>query len=226
MATTELSTILETSIGIRIPEATVTEYLKSPPFIPIANALNLRTITSSTLAPGLIFRSGSLAHIPVATLKLLKERYSITTIVDLRSSEEKEKSPDPEVEGIENVWIPSTIDLASQARRDGGEENKLDASSQHLRLSASDFAENDGVDGYVRMYGHVLKTHQDVYRAVFEKLRDGDGRILFHCTGKHSLSMFPFLSFALLLVTNLVLPAQSWQRPHRRTRSHDSCAHG
>jgi protein tyrosine/serine phosphatase len=44
------------------------------------------------------------------------------------------------------------------------------------------FVANGGADGYVAMYGNVLKTHRDTYKAVFERLRDGEGGVLFHCT--------------------------------------------
>ncbi|RDL39357.1 uncharacterized protein BP5553_03697 [Venustampulla echinocandica] len=206
MTTTILSDVLETPIRTPIPEAEVTEYLNSAPFLPIANALNLRTVTSLTLPPNLIFRSGSLAHLPATTLTSLKQTYNITTIFDLRSSQEKEKSPNPEVDGIENVWIPSTVDFGSQVRGErgasaqGAEDSKLDGSHQPARLSPSDFAQNEGVDGYVKLYGHFLETHRDAYRAVFEKLKDSESSgILFHCNaGKDRTGVLAALILALM----------------------------
>lgn len=54
--------------------------------------------------------------------------------------------------------------------------------------------ENEGVDGYVKMYGNVLDTHKDAFKAVFERLRDREGGALFHCTGS-SVSFLDCLTF-------------------------------
>lgn len=63
-------------------------------------------------------------------------------------------------------------------------------------LAPSEFATNNGVDGYLKMYSDVLEdTHRDVYRIIIERLRDGgEGGILFHCTGTNS-SILPISAF-------------------------------
>src|SRR4051812_34943770 len=108
---TELLALLETPIRDPIPEKTVKEVLANPPFLQVPMGLNLRTISSPTLAPNIVFRSGNLAHLPPASLELLKSEYNITTIFDLRSRGEREKTPTPQIEGIEAVWVPSTLDI-------------------------------------------------------------------------------------------------------------------
>jgi hypothetical protein len=50
-----------------------------------------------------------------------------------------------------------------------------------------DFATNEGVDGYLKTYDSMLETHKEVYKAVFEKLKEvGAGGVLFHCSGSSS----------------------------------------
>ncbi len=52
-----------------------------------------------------------------------------------------------------------------------------------------EFAENEGETGFVKRYDNVLKTHQNAFRAVFERLgQEGrEGGVLFHCTGSFTL---------------------------------------
>lgn len=53
-----------------------------------------------------------------------------------------------------------------------------------FNITHTDFVENNGRDGFVKMYDNVLKTHREPYKKVFETLRDGKGGVLFHCTGE------------------------------------------
>lgn len=171
--------------------------LKSHPFIPIPGALNLRTISSPSLLPNLVLRSGCLSHLSPATLAPLKETYNITTIFDLRSAKEREKSPSPEVPGVETVWIPNTLDVDARFLGAGGEVvegQKTIQSAASSRVNPSDFVANGGKDGYLKMYGEVLHTHKDAYKAVFEELRDGQGGVLFHCTGSLAVQFSTLMS--------------------------------
>ena len=69
-------------------------------------------------------------------------------------------------------------------------------------INFANFATNEGVDGYVKMYGNILDTHREAYRVVFEKLKEGDGGVLFHCTGLLILFL-PCYRFCLLFFTAL-----------------------
>jgi hypothetical protein len=180
-----LAAALATPIQEPLPEATVKEILTSHPFIPIPHVLNLRTISSPPhLPPNLIFRSGALSHLPPTSLALLRETYNITTIFDLRSAAERKISPSPSIPGIKTIWIPSAVDIDASAN---GQEHWRTA---RFNVTHADFVENNGEDGFMRMYGAVLETHREPYRAVFEGLRDGEGSVLFHCTG---MSCFPIV---------------------------------
>jgi Tyrosine phosphatase family len=198
----DLAALLQVPIRQPLEEAQVKQILASAPFIPIPHALNFRTISAPSLRADLIFRSGSLSHLPQSSLAQLSERYNITTIVDLRSKKERQKYPSPDIQGIETVWIPSSADGpvgigAAQANP-----------KQVLQgLSPANFAANDGFDGYVEMYGNVLETHKDAFSFVFGKLMEPEGGLLFHCTGgssSSSSSIYVALTFELQIATILL----------------------
>jgi hypothetical protein len=142
-----------------------------PPFISLPQALNLRTISRPPfLQPNLIFRSGTLSHLPLSSLLILKTKYNITTIFDLRTQAERLKYPSPSIEGVEILWIPGVNDAGGPPKR------------EILR----EFKEKGVVKVVVPMYRKMLKTHKDVFRGVFGWLREGGlggGGLLFHCSG-------------------------------------------
>ena len=174
----DLPALLDTPIQDPLPKAAVKEILTSYPFIPIPLALNLRTISFPPhLPPNLIFRSGALSHLPPAALAPLKEAYNISTVFDLRSAAERKSSPSPNIPGIKTIWIPSGVDIDTSAN---GQEHWRTA---RFNVAHTDFVENNGQDGFMKMYGAILETHKEPYKAVFEALRDGEGGVLFHCTG-------------------------------------------
>jgi protein tyrosine/serine phosphatase len=172
LSPSELSALLNHPIRDPLPCAEVKEILSSSPFIPLPYAFNLRTVTSRTLPPNKIFRSGSLGHVPIEILTHLHTTYGITTVYDLRGEAERDKHPSPEIPGIETVWIPHS--------EDKDPENGLKV----VEIKIEEFAANEGVDAYLKRYENVLIMYGEVYKAVFERIRDGEeGGVLFHCTG-------------------------------------------
>jgi hypothetical protein len=53
-----------------------------------------------------------------------------------------------------------------------------------MNIKPADFVEKNGEVAFVKMYGNVLESHNEAFRAVFERLKDvqAEGGILFHCT--------------------------------------------
>lgn len=182
----DLASLLATPIFDPIPESEVTPILSSPPFIPIPKALNFRTISSPNLPSNVIFRSGTLSNLPAPTLASLKEEYKVTTIFDLRGEKEVDRSPSVKIDGVETVWIPSGADFGSQIEdknEPGPEQDRYGKPAHRDHVKPVEFSTNDGVDGYIKLYSNFLDTHKAAYKAVFERLRDGNGAVLFHCTG-------------------------------------------
>jgi hypothetical protein len=157
----DLNGLIQTPIGTPLPSNILSEILTNPPFISLPQALNLRTISYPPfLQPNLIFRSGTLSHLPSSSLLTLKNTYNITTIFD----------PPPRIEGVEIIWIPSVNGAGGAPKR------------EILR----EFAREGVVKVVVPMYRKMLETHREVFKGVFEWLREGGlggGGLLFHCTG-------------------------------------------
>jgi hypothetical protein len=170
--TLDLSSILATPIQSRIPPTVVKEILSQPPFLPIPGTLNIRDISVPPYVhQGLIYRSGVLGHITPAGKSSLAEQYGIRTIFDLRTRAERYRSPIPDLNGVETVWVPSTADAAT-----GTQVMK--------HIEPRDFIEEDGKNGFLKMYSNILDSHKDPFKAVLIHLRDKkEGGILFHCTG-------------------------------------------
>lgn len=197
----ELPALLGTPLREDIPETSLKLVLSSPPFLPVPHALNLRTISSpSNLAPNIIFRSGALSHLPAAQLSTLFTTYNITTVYDLRSRGERERTASPDIEGIKTIWTPSSADIARLSIPSGDKEAVKKVRDVMTGLKPADFVDKNGDFGYVKMYGNVLDIHKDAYTAVFRRLMDSqaEGGILFHCTaGKDRTGVLSALILAL-----------------------------
>lgn len=162
----ELAKLALTDIQEPLTAETVEQALKSPPFIPIPSALNLRDIGLSTpgkIKPNLIFRSGALTSWPGSSKALLATQYHVTTIFDLRHERERQRMPSPVIQGIETVWVPPS------------------ATPNPVKLE--DYIPNGGTTGFADMYEEVATIYAPAYsgilRHVIEKPKDP---FLFHCT--------------------------------------------
>ncbi|KAE9378839.1 hypothetical protein N431DRAFT_363540 [Stipitochalara longipes BDJ] len=190
----DLAAVLEVPMGVILEESQIKEILASAPFLPIPQALNLRSISAPSVQPNLVFRSGALHHLPPSSLNQLNEKYNITTVVDLRNRKERAEYPSPEIEGVETVWIPSSADVPV-----GIGPAQANPKQVLQGINFANFAKNDGVDGYVKMYANVLDTHKEAYKFVFEKLKENQGPLLFHCTaGKDRTGILAALILGLV----------------------------
>ena len=91
-----------------------------------------------------------------------------------------------QIEGIETVWISTDPDFLFQVDGEnapGPEKDRYGKPAHRDHVKPIEFMTNDGVEGYVKLYSNFLDTHQKPYKAVFERLRDGSGGVLIHCTG-------------------------------------------
>jgi len=157
---------LETDMWTAIPEPTLTTLLSSPPFITIPGILNFRDLsltTPSYIQPGLLFRSGALdPSLPPASTAVLQDSLGIKLILDLRSDREVARAPDPQIPGIENLWMkterePTPIQLEKYM--------------------------GNGKGGYVQEYEQILEIYTGSIREALRWVRDAKGPMLFHCSG-------------------------------------------
>lgn len=171
--TSQLRSLAETDVRIHIPAETLLPALQQPPFIYVPGTFNLRdlgllTTSSCRIRPGFIYRSGGLAHLSAEGQVALRDRLGVRRIFDLRSQAEHAASPDPEVEGIDVVWL-------------GGDGT----TEQDAKVDLAPFAEGEGEKGYVAMYYEILDGYKGIFKEVLRSVRDKpEEPILFHCTGK------------------------------------------
>lgn len=165
-----LTTLSQTDIRTPIPPSTLLPTISSPPFIALPGTFNTRDlglVPSSTLRPSLVYRSGALSHLAATPdgATTLATRLGVKHVFDLRSEQEHNSDPDPEVPGVRNSWLPTADKDAS--------------------LDLADFVDGEGEAGYVKMYMDVLNVYREPFKAVLEHIRDvPDEPLLFHCTGE------------------------------------------
>jgi hypothetical protein len=75
------------------------------------------------------------------------------------------------------LGIPNATDANDGMPRQDLEKEVLS------ETNPKDFVANNGEDGFVKMYGNMLETHVEAYKAVLAKIGERKGGVLFHCTG-------------------------------------------
>lgn len=107
-----------------------------------------------------VIRSAGLHRLTPQGLGALAEA-GVTTIVDLRSTVERERdvTPDPSAVGISHVFAPVF-------------------EQDHSPVGAAD----SEFPGYFAVYQRMLESGRHAYRTLFENIADCDGRVVFHCT--------------------------------------------
>lgn len=166
----QLQSLAETDVREEIPPEQLLEALRTPPFVHVPGTFNTRdlgllTSAAPRIRPGFLYRTGGLDLLGASPdgQALLRDRLGVRRIFDLRSREEHAARPDPEIAGVEGVWL-------------GGVE-------QAARADPAAFADGGGEKGCAAMYMEVLALHGDAFREVLRSVRDRPGEgILFHCT--------------------------------------------
>jgi hypothetical protein len=174
----DLPSLLKTPIDQEIPPQALSEILSQPPFLPIPDALNLRTVPLPSTTNITFYRSGPLHHLTPTDATLLSTQYNITKIYDLRSKRERERVPSAVVEGIETIWTPYAVDA-------GIEEPQTEFIPVEKFLEGE--GEEKGTEAWMTIYKANLRSYRAVYKVIFEAVVDWDrsdgGAMLFHCTG-------------------------------------------
>jgi protein-tyrosine phosphatase len=116
-----------------------------------------RTVAGRTTSEQII-RSAGLQRLTPAGVQALADR-GVATIVDLRSTVERERDVTPDVSGngIEHIFAPVFEQDASPVGL--GEEFR----------------------GFASVYVSMLETGREAYRVLFETIAFSDRHVLFHC---------------------------------------------
>lgn len=169
-----LAKVAATPLEDAIQTDLLTSTLSKPPFVTLPGALNLRDVGAlmpEYIAPGKVFRSGTLDFIPPPSRPLLRSQFGVSRVYDFRREDEV-KSGRLEIDGIQVLACPY---------KDGTEKP--------LPVLIPDFAPaEDGAvgQGFRKMYDNVLSGYTTGFRSVLEGVQSaGEGEaVLYHCTGK------------------------------------------
>ncbi len=163
-----------------LPTDEISTALSSPPFISsIPNSYNLRdlgALAPNFVAPGRVFRSGTLDRASIPDLTLLRTQLGVKTIYDFRHIGETIR---PAADG------DGPPEVVRCPYKDGQDTPTTPALHSFAPLSGGVLG-----PGYRMMYDDFLEGHTTGFRRVFEGLRDvGKGEaILYHCTGAYHSS--------------------------------------
>ncbi|KAF7594138.1 hypothetical protein BBP40_009987 [Aspergillus hancockii] len=168
----ELQRVVRTDIQTELDPTLVSRITSQAPFVSVPGICNLRDISNasffgfaSTIRPGIAYRSGMLpTTVSTEAHVNLVQTLGITTIFDLRGPIERIKAPSPDIEGIENVWLPYAFEAPPP--------------------NFADFVGSDSAASFAKTYQNILNTHVPIFKRVFEHIRDRPrDPFLFHCSG-------------------------------------------
>lgn len=130
---------------------------------------------------GLLLRGGHLANATDKDIERLKSVFKVTQIFDFRTQSELEHSPDREIDGVANLWLP-TIDMATD--KPGVNSLPLDA-----YLDLENYLVDNSFNPIVqkvakRMYMDMVANEytQLQYAAFLQLLRQVEGAAFWHCS--------------------------------------------
>lgn len=133
------------------------------------------TQDGSRITSGRLIRSGRLGVGTEEDLRKIGELVSV--VVDFRSDKERNETPDPEIDGVQNLHIPIIDSLAAGVSRDQKSDEEA------FMMLAND---PEGALKYMRRTYEGLAISDSArsgYRAFIDQLmEDRDKAVLWHCT--------------------------------------------
>lgn len=166
----DLLKLAETDVAQEIPKEQFGPVITNPPFVYVDGTFNTRDlglIPASPIRAGFAFRSGALGGLTDKGKAVITGKLSIKRVFDLRSPEERDSAPDPEIPDVENTWVQSS-------RPDSD-------------IELTKFISGVGEQGYEDMYLEVIDVYRPAWKAVLEHVRDRpQDPFLVHCTGMNS----------------------------------------
>lgn len=169
----------------------------------------LHTADRRRIKPHLLLRSGALAAATERDATALVDEFGVRTVIDLRTEEERAKSPDPESEmpGVRFVDVPILDTRELGITREGGIRGLL---------AAAKALEQDPAQIMRDLYPKMLldEESRQGYAAFFDQLLQADqGAVLWHCSaGKDRAGLA-----AVLLEHVLGVPQDAIERDYLAT---------
>ena len=124
-----------------------------------------------------LLRSGTLFDATENDKRVLVNEYNLKKVVDFRTDVEREQKPDPELNGVENLWVPIL-----EAETLGITREKVELKDMPKIF---DGLTTDPLDYMKEMYSNIVMSPcaQKGYGKFFEiLLEENDGSVLWHCS--------------------------------------------
>ncbi|KAK1962533.1 tyrosine phosphatase [Colletotrichum sublineola] len=160
----KLLEVAATDVRLPLQQSECAAILARPPFHSVPGTFNTRDIgrvPGSAVRPGFAFRSGSLEGVGESGAAVIAKQLGVKRIFDLRSGDEREKYPEPEIPGVGNDWISTPYDT---------------------KVDMTDFSSGGGEEGYCKMYMRIMEVYAPTFKTILEHVRDRPNEpFLFHC---------------------------------------------
>ncbi|OHE95580.1 hypothetical protein CORC01_09170 [Colletotrichum orchidophilum] len=146
MARDQVEALTERDVHDPITPEILLQVLGAPPFVPVPELISIRDLVAIGVPQALDWLSAD-----------------VKRVFDIRTLAEREKHPDPEIEGVVNTWFEGT--------------------GLHAPPDLNKFVEAGGESGVRKEYLKVLDLYRPTFRAILEHARDKPHEpFLFHCT--------------------------------------------
>ena len=142
----------------------------------------IETLDGRKILPRRLIRSGALIDATPEDMRILAEDYRLGTIVDFRTATERRQKPDPEIEGVENLFNPILAEETVGITFEDKEEEK------DVMAGILDHASSLGGNprNYIdRLYEDLITDDHasEYYGRFFDILLKADDRaVLWHCS--------------------------------------------
>jgi protein tyrosine/serine phosphatase len=201
------------NLPLPLSQSTLTDVLSSPPFITVPSIFNFRDLSGlpsqpTGIAPGIAYRCGTLENLTPEGIEALKE-LGIKTIFDLRSLAERNAFPTVEIDGVENIWTPSTVDnvtlpetksnpttAATASATNTDTKVDADEGSKDVKIEAKPEIKKDTTRPFslTDLNTNILQTHTKAFAAILRHIAANSAPFVFHCTaGKDRTGVLAFI---------------------------------
>ena len=165
--------------------------MATSPFIDIRNFRSLSSagkVNGMSLVDHRFYRCASLYHASKESLEVLYRDYRVRLIIDVRTKEEVESKPDPEIKGVKHLHIPVMAESNNGVNRHGEQRpSYVERVADYQELEET--YKKLGSDPYsLKQFGKVIKACLDLK----------EGAVLWHCSaGKDRTGMVAYLLLTL-----------------------------
>lgn len=124
-----------------------------------------------------LIRSGTLFDATDSDRKILTETYKLKTVIDFRTDIEREQKPDPELDGVENIFDPILEAETLGITREKVDLKDMPKLFDGVTLEPMEYMEKMYTD--IVLNEHAQRGYEKFFGVL---LTEKDGSILWHCS--------------------------------------------